>query len=96
VKYFAELYGRMHTGIKTECVYVTDQNLSLLDDATFVFVAMDDATMKPTIASHLIERGIPFIDVGLGVEEIDAKLSGLLRMVFATPGAWAHRAPTAA
>ena len=46
---------------------------------------MDDATMKPSIASHLVERGIPFIDVGMGVEGIDAKLSGLLRMVFAAP-----------
>ena len=47
---------------------------------------MDDATMKPTIASHLVGQNIPFIDVGMGVEEIDAKLSGLLRMVFAAPG----------
>jgi hypothetical protein len=85
VDYFAELYGRMHTGIVTECTRIAAENLSLLDDATFVFVAMDDATMKPTIASHLAQRGIPFVDVGMGVEEIDAQLSGLLRIVFAAP-----------
>ncbi|MBJ8348662.1 ThiF family adenylyltransferase [Antrihabitans sp. YC2-6] len=86
VDYFADLYGRMHTGIATERTCITAENLALLDGATFVFVAMDDATMKPTIAAHLSRRGIPFIDVGMGVEEIDAKLSGLLRIVFAAPG----------
>jgi hypothetical protein len=55
-------------------------------EATFVFVAMDDATMKPTIVRQLVGQRIPFIDVGMGVEEIDAKLSGLLRMVFVEPG----------
>lgn len=85
VGYFAESYGRMHTGIRTEPAYINEENLSLLDDATFVFIAMDDATMKPLIASHLVGQCIPFIDVGMGVEEIDAKLSGLLRMVFVAP-----------
>lgn len=85
VGYFAELYGRMHTGIATEFTHIRDDNLSLLDDATFVFMCMDDATMKPTIASHLLQHGIPLVDVGMGVEEIDGKLSGLLRMVFAAP-----------
>ncbi|GAA1069513.1 ThiF family adenylyltransferase [Mycobacterium cookii] len=87
VTYFADVYGRMHTGIDSEQTYLDDDNLNLLDDATFVFVAMDDATMKPAIATHLLERNIPFIDVGMGIEEIDSKLSGLLRMVFAGPDA---------
>ena len=30
---------------------------------------------------------IPFIDVGMGVEEIDGTLSGLLRVAFADPDA---------
>ncbi|RYC10556.1 ThiF family adenylyltransferase [Nocardioides zhouii] len=87
VDYYYDLYGRMHTGIDTEQTYITDDNLNLLDDATFVFLAMDDATMKPAIAAHLIERHIAFIDIGMGIEEIDSRLSGLLRMVFAGPGA---------
>lgn len=86
VEYFAELYGNMHTGISTAFTYICDDNLSLLDDATFVFMCLDDATVKQAIASHLLDRKIPFVDVGMGVEEIDGKLSGLLRMVFAAPG----------
>lgn len=92
VVYFAEMYGQMHTGIATEQAYITDDNLSLLNEATFVFLATDDATMKPAIAAYLLQRGTPFIDVGMGVEEIDSKLSGLLRMVFAAPGDGVERA----
>jgi hypothetical protein len=81
VGYFAELYGRMHTGICTAPAYINEQNLSLLDKATFVFIAMDDATMKPTITSHLVRQHIPFIDVGMGVEEIDATLARIPKPV---------------
>ncbi|WP_028652636.1 ThiF family adenylyltransferase [Nocardioides halotolerans] len=83
VNYFADMYGNMHTGITAEPVHITDENLSLLDDATFVFLCMDDATVKHQIAAHLLAQHIPFIDVGMGVEEIDGKLSGLLRVTFA-------------
>ena len=46
VDYFADLYGNMHTGITTEAAYITEDNLSLLDEATFVFLCMDDAAAK--------------------------------------------------
>lgn len=92
VAYFAEMYGRMHSGITTKQTYITDSNLGLLDGATFVFLAMDDATMKPAIAAYLIQQGTPFIDVGMGIEEIDSRLSGLLRVVFAHPGKGVERA----
>lgn len=87
VDYFADMYGNMHTGITAEPVHVTDENLSLLDDATFVFLCIDDATVKHQIATHLLAQHIPFIDVGMGVEEIDGKLSGLLRTTFADANA---------
>lgn len=83
VDYFADLYGNMHTGISTECVYVDETNLSLLDDATFVFQCVDDAEVKHIVADHLLERHIAFVDVGMGIEEIDGRLSGLLRVLFA-------------
>ncbi|XVX20350.1 ThiF family adenylyltransferase [Actinomycetota bacterium] len=87
VEYFAEVYGRMHTGITPVPEHITEENLHLLDDSTFVFLAMDDATMKPAIIAHLTDRGIPHVDVGMGVEEIDGKLSGLLRTTYKDPGA---------
>jgi len=92
VAYFHAMYGKMHTNITTEQTYITAENLDLLDGATFAFLAMDDATVKPAIAAYLLQRGTPFVDVGMGVEEIDSKLSGLLRMVFADPGESVERA----
>lgn len=86
-EYFADLYSNMHTGISAHPTYITGVNLYLLDQATFVFISMDDATTKPAIFSYLAERNIPFIDVGMGVEEIDGKLSGLLRITLGLPGA---------
>ncbi len=85
VEYFAEVYGRMHTSITSVAEHITTENLHLLDDATFVFIAMDDATAKPPITAHLAKLGISYVDVGMGVEEIDGKLSGILRTTFKDP-----------
>jgi hypothetical protein len=95
-EYFANVYGHMHTGITAHPTFIDETNLRLLDDRTFVFLAMDDARAKPIIINHLLERNIPFIDVGMGVEEIDGKLSGLLRMTLGLPGfdTTTHRIPT--
>jgi len=84
--YYAELYGHMHTAITAVPDYLSEENLSLLDGADFVFVAMDDAEAKQPIVAHLTTLGVPLIDVGMGVEEIDGRLSGLLRTLFVPAG----------
>lgn len=84
-EYFAQVYGRMHTGITAYPVFIDETNLNLLDDRTFVFLSMDNTPAKPSIIKHLRTRKIPFIDVGMGVEEIDGKLSGLLRVTLDLP-----------
>jgi hypothetical protein len=95
-EYFANLYGQMHTGITAHPIFVDETNLNLLDDRTFVFMAMDDARAKPYIIDHLEKVNIPFIDVGMGVEETDGKLSGLLRVTLGLPNSdtTTHRIPT--
>ncbi|MGW4211725.1 ThiF family adenylyltransferase [Lentzea sp. NPDC004789] len=84
-EYFAQVYGHMHTGVTAYPVFIDESNLALLDDRTFVFLSMDNTSAKPAIIEHLRERKIPFIDVGMGVEEIDGKLSGLLRITLSLP-----------
>jgi len=79
--YFADLYSRMHTGITAHTEFVTEDNLDLLADCTFVFMAAADAEDKPAILRWLGERGIPCIEVGMGVRDEDGKLSGLLAVV---------------
>jgi hypothetical protein len=52
----------------------------------FVFLAAADAETRPAIMAWLTERQIPFIDVGMGIEETDGHLSGLLRVTTHFPG----------
>lgn len=86
-QYYADLYSHMHTGITAHPVYLDSQNLSLLDGYTFVFLAAADAEQRPAIMTWLTEHGIPFIDVGMGIEETEGRLSGLVRISTHFPGA---------
>lgn len=88
--YFASIYSHMHRGVMPVPQFVDEDNLHLLDDATFVFIATDDADTKANIVNHLQQRGIPFIDVGMGIEEVNGKLTGLLRVTTSLPGHSSH------
>ncbi|WP_030462065.1 ThiF family adenylyltransferase [Kitasatospora sp. NRRL B-11411] len=84
--YFASIYANMHRGVTACEEYLDEDNLHLLTGATFVFLASDDATGKPAVIAWLEAHEVPFIDVGMGVEEIDGRLSGLLRVTTSLPG----------
>lgn len=86
VDYFAELYSHMHTSITSHTAFLDGDNLDLLQGATFVFLASDDAATKPVIIAWLEDRDIPFIDAGMGIEEVDGHLTGLLRVTTSLPG----------
>jgi hypothetical protein len=90
VHYFADVYSRMHRGIVTHDVFLVEQNVHLLDGSTFVFLASDDARSKPAIVDWLEEHDIPFIDVGMGIEEVNGHLTGLLRVTTSLPGRRGH------
>jgi hypothetical protein len=84
--YFAEEYSRMHTGITAHPEHLTTANLHLLEGATFVFLAAADAGERPAIMVWLRERGIPFIDVGMGLSQVEDGLTGLLKVTAYLPG----------
>ncbi|MGV9922080.1 ThiF family adenylyltransferase [Streptomyces cellulosae] len=84
--YLASVYGNMHQGVSACAQYLDEDNLDLLTGATFVFLASDDAASKPVIIDWLEAHDVPFIDVGMGIEEIDGHLSGLLRVTTSLPG----------
>ncbi|MER7721974.1 ThiF family adenylyltransferase [Streptomyces flaveolus] len=84
--YFTSVYAHMHRGVTGCAQYLDEDNLHLLDKATFVFLASDDAASKPPIINWLEAHNVPFIDVGMGIEEIDGHLSGLLRITTSLPG----------
>lgn len=84
--YFAGEYSRMHTGISAHCVALTGENLTLVESATFALVAAADSPEHSSILSGLQARGIPFIDVGMGLRQTDAGLTGLMKVVSYFPG----------
>lgn len=65
--------------------YVDEDTLNSLDEATFVVIATDDAGTKASNVTYLEQREIPFIDVGMGIEEVDSKLTGLPRITTSLP-----------
>lgn len=72
---FAEIYGRIRTGIHSHPFRLEKQNLRLLDGSDFVFLAIDHGPSRGLIADYLVAKAIPFIDVGIGVEKIPEALS---------------------
>lgn len=84
--YYRDLYSHIHRTITAHDVYLDEDNLHLLNESSFVFLALDDPAAKPTVIAWLEAHDVPFIDVGLGVEEVDGHLAGLLRMTTSLPG----------
>ncbi|MFB7344781.1 ThiF family adenylyltransferase [Streptomyces hydrogenans] len=84
--HFVSVYAHMHRGVTGCSQYLDEDNLDLLDGATFVFLASDDAAGKVPVIDWLEAHDVPFIDVGMGIEEIDGNLSGLLRITTSLPG----------
>lgn len=52
---------------------------------TFAFVCIDDGPSRGEICRMLTGLGVPFIDVGMGVEKENGALDGLLRTTLFTP-----------
>ena len=80
--YLREVYSRMRTGIESHPLRIGQGNVHELDDCKFVFIAVDHGPSRGLIARHLAERGIPFIDVGMGVDKVpeDTKLLARVRV----------------
>lgn len=85
-EYFAEEYSRMHTGITAHPEHLSMDNIHLLADATFVFLAAADAPERPMIMAWLRDHDITFIDVGMGLRQVDGGLTGLLKSTTYLPG----------
>jgi hypothetical protein len=85
VDYYAELYSRMHRGIKPHAVDISSETLHLLDDVSFAFICMDAGNAKRVAVDKLEAMGISFIDVGMGLELVDGSLGGILRVSASVP-----------
>lgn len=80
--HFRAVYSCMRTGIESHPMRIDASNVQVLDDCKFVFIAVDHGPSRGLIANHLVEKGIPFIDVGMGIDRIpdDVKLLARVRV----------------
>lgn len=90
VAYLAAVYSKMHRGVKAYAERLSTENLSHLDGLNFVFLSLDSGPAKKDIVEFLIAKGIPFVDCGIGIQSVDDRLIGVVRVTTATPAKHDH------
>lgn len=84
VDYFKARYNPIHNGITPHDFYIDATNVEQLRAMDFVFLNIDRGANKPAIISKLVEWGIPFTDVGMGVYVKNGTLGGIVRVTAGT------------
>jgi hypothetical protein len=90
VDHFERQYSRMRRKIIAHDHYIDESNVDELRAMAFVFLALDKGEAKREIVAKLEEFDVPFVDVGMGVHEVDGSLHGLLRVTASTPAQREH------
>ena len=86
VKYLSDIYSKMHKHIFEHPVLIGRTGLDCLLELDFVFLCIDSGPDKKVIIDALVDRGIPFIDTGIGVEVADTSLFGNTRITYVALG----------
>ena len=86
VAYFASIYAKMHKRIIPHEYDVTETAVqNEMGGFDFVFICIDGGDSKQDIINKLVELGVPFIDCGIGVLEVDSAITGTTRVTTVTP-----------
>ena len=79
VEYLSGIYQRMHSRVWPHTEYITEENVHVLSEYDFVFISMDSNADKRLIVEFLLEKDIPFVDTGIGLEMVEGELLGQIR-----------------
>ncbi|MCJ7420448.1 ThiF family adenylyltransferase [Sphingomicrobium astaxanthinifaciens] len=79
-------YEPFRHGLSLRANYITSESAEELEGVTFAFVCVDKGSARNEIFDLLIELGIPFIDVGMGLKRKDGPISGMMRATYFEPG----------
>jgi len=82
--FFQEQYSRMRSHIIAHDCYVNASNIDFLRGMDFVFLCLDNGTARKLLVDKLEEFAIPFIDVGMGIYQVEGSLGGILRTTTST------------
>lgn len=84
-QHFKRTYSNIHKKIVAHNAYVDASNIEQLRDVDFVFLCLDNGGAKKMIVEQLEAFGVPFIDTGIGVQLVNEKLRGDVRITVSTP-----------
>lgn len=90
VTYYAEIYSDMRHGVIPHYIYVDESNIAELKVYDFVFISVDSNKVRSYITKELLKLGIPFIDVGMGLNQVGDQLLGTVRVTAGTPDYFEH------
>jgi hypothetical protein len=86
----AEVYQERHNnfrnGLSIERKFIDGSSGDDFIGVTFAFVCVDKGSSRAGIFDVLLSKGIPFIDVGMGLSKKDGPLRGLLRATYYPAG----------
>lgn len=82
-EYFGQLYGQFRTGISVYPEYLDPKDPpETFDSLDFVFIAIDDAETRAALCERMEWTGVPFVDVGMGIERQRGEVRGSLQVFF--------------
>ena len=79
---YQERYAKIRNGVVAHEIDVEVENVDVLGDLDFVFVAIDHNETRQWLLPALERLRVPFVDVGMGIEKVDDKLLGVVRTSF--------------
>ena len=77
---YRERYDNYRHRLRIEARYVDETSADAFKGVTFAFVCVDKGAARGAIFELLISLGIPFIDVGMGLNRKHGPLNGQLRV----------------
>lgn len=80
VSYFKEVYQNMYKNLIEHGIYIKEENVSELKNMDFVFISIDSGIARKLITDYLVSEEIPFIDTGIGLQNINDTINGQIRI----------------
>lgn len=84
VHYLKAIYSKMRRGIVAHPYQIDGETVGELQGMDFVFLCIDAGENKRLIVDALERFGVPFVDVGMGIDLVDDSLGGIVRVTTST------------
>jgi molybdopterin/thiamine biosynthesis adenylyltransferase len=79
---YSQRYANFREGLRVEPKFIEGSCSAEFEGVTFAFVCVDKGSARSAIFDLLLAKGIPFIDVGMGLDRKRGALSGMVRVTY--------------